>query len=166
MILAIVLSAIAPVIGWLVAGAVIFLISLIQGLETSFKRVFSAVAYTSIISILGAGLIDKIIKLVQGAKTLEEWQRSKISLAALLPAKAHGALVATFSAIDPFAIWGLVVLVIGLTFVNRCKTKSAILTVVIYFILSLAFVAGLGFLGQIFVGGGGEGSGASVTVQA
>jgi hypothetical protein len=164
MVIAIITVIITPVIGWLIWGAVIFLISLLQGLDTAFKRVFSVVAYVSMINILGVGVVDKIIKLAQGAKTWEEWQRSKISLAALLPAGSHGSLVGALSLIDPFFIWSAIVLAIGLTFANRCKTKAAVITVIIYVILTLIFAAGMGLLMHVFTGGGG--GGAEVSVRA
>jgi hypothetical protein len=165
MIIGIVLAAVAPLIGWLISGAVVFLISLIQGLEASFKRVFSVMAYTSMISILGGGVIDKIIKLAKGASTLTEWERSIISFAAILPANAHKSFVFVLSSIDPFLIWSLVVMAIGLRFVNKCRMKSAIITVIIYFVILLIFLAGWGFVQQLLTPGGSEG-GVSVTVSA
>ena len=161
--IAIVFGFIVNPIAWLVTAGVIFVISLIQGLDTSFRRVFSVVAYASIIRIIGSWVIDNVIKLAQNVETVEAWSRSKISLATLLPPDAPGPLVAVMSAIDPFFIWFLVVLVIGLTFANKCKLKAAITTTVIYLVIVLAVKAGLGLLGLVF--GGGQGGGGDVRVQ-
>jgi hypothetical protein len=165
MVTAIVLSAIAPLIGWLISAGIIFLISLIQGLEAGFKRIFSVVAYTSMISILGSGVIDKIIKLARGADTMDEWERSIISLAVLLPANAHKALVTILSIVDPFFIWALVVMAIGLTYVNKCRMRSAVVTIIIYVIIIFVLVAGLGFVQQYFTGGSSDGGGGHVVIS-
>jgi hypothetical protein len=152
-------------VGWLIGGAILFLISLVQGLETSFKRVFSVVAYSSIIGMLGAQIIDKVIKLAQGNVQLAEWNISKVSLAGFLPEGTHRAIQTASATIDPFAIWSLIVIAIGLTFANRCRMKSAVVTVVIYFIVTLIFMIGMGFLMQAFMPGGGEGGNVRVQVN-
>jgi len=166
MVFALVSAAVTPLIGWLIGGGIVFVISLIQGLEAGFKRIFSVMAYTSLISILGSSIIDKVIKLARGADTIDEWQRSIISLAVLLPVNAHKALVSVLSVVDPFFIWSLVAMAIGLTYANKCRMRSAVVTVIIYAIVIFVLIAGLGFVQQLLTGGAGGGGGGNVTVSA
>ncbi len=161
-----VLTPVSPLLGWLIGAGVILLISLIQGLEASFKRLFSLMAYTSMISILGAGVIDKVIKLFQGADTLAAWQRSSISLAVLFPKELHAAILTPLNLIDPFFIWSMVVMTIGLTYMNKCRMRSAVVTTIVYFLVMVIFMIGIGFVQQHFTGGGSSGGGVRVEVNA
>ncbi len=153
------------IVVYLFVAGVLYLISLIQGLDTSFKRLMSVVTYTSLIALLG-NILDKLLKLagVVTPETLMEWQGTVTGLAYHLPAKIHMAKYMLASLVDPFTIWSMIVMAIGLRFANRCPMRSAVITMIIYFVLLILLLVGMGFLTQMGLDKVAE-SGGGVVVQ-
>jgi hypothetical protein len=151
---------------YLFVAGVLYLISLIQGLDTSFKRLMSVVTYTSLIALLG-NVIDKILKLagVVTPETMIEWQGTVTGLAYHLPDKIHMAYYMLASLVDPFTIWSMIVMVIGLRFANRCPMRSAIITIIIYLVLLILLMVGMGFLTQMGLDKVAESGGGNVEVR-
>lgn len=155
------------VIVFLAAAGALYLISLIQGLDTSFKRIFSVVTYAGIIGLLG-NIIDQLLKLLNVVKpeTLIEWQIPVTGLAFHISSKMHMAVYLLLTLLDPFVIWGFIVVAIGLRYANNCKLWSAILTVIIYVILFALILVGSGFITQMGLDKMAESGGGHVVIQA
>lgn len=154
------------IVVYLFVAGVLYLVSLIQGLDTSFKRLLSVVTYTSLIALFG-NILDKLLKLtgVVSFETLIEWQGSVTGLAYHLSDKAHMAFYMLASLVDPFTIWSMIVMAIGLRFANRCPGRSAIITIIIYLVLLILLMVGMGFLTQMGLDKVAGSGGGNVAVQ-
>ncbi|MBN2029405.1 YIP1 family protein [bacterium] len=133
---------IGTLVSWVVVSAVfLFGGNTVMGGEAKFKKIFSVVAWTSLIGILG-GLIK--IPLILSKGTM---QGVTTSLAILLPLPEPGEnpsfLYQLFTRFDLFTIWTIALYCIGLAVVYQFTTKKAATLVIslwaIYIILSVTF---------------------------
>ncbi len=142
-------------IGWLLATVLVFFISMIQGLDTDFKRLLGMLPWLSAITILSE-IGKSVVLIVKGISSMEQMQDGRylkpFSAAALIPESADvPAWLPTFlSTIDPFFIWSIFVMVLVLEAANRCTRAQAITTTIIATIISLAAIFGLSMLGAVF----------------
>lgn len=136
-------------IGGLIGGTAMFFISaviykifmMIMGNDTPYKKLVSIVIYTSIITSLGL-LINCLIALALG-----RFETTYTSLAPLVG--DNKAIKAIASAFDIFQIWYYVVMAMGLHIAAGLSKNKAVATVVILFIISLAFSLLTSLLPQI-----------------
>jgi len=145
-------------VGWLLGTALIFFISLMQGLDTDFKRLLGVVPWISLISILsqiGTNIIYMTQPIADAAQLQDFRFLKPFSLIAMVPESVDlpGWQSIILSTIDPFYIWALIVTVFALEAANRCKRGQAVLTTAISTIISLAIIAGLGAVGMAVQGG-------------
>lgn len=136
---------------WVViSGIFLFGGNTIMGGETKFKKVFSVVAWSSLIGVVG-GLVKTPIILSKGTS-----QGVTASLAILLPTpeldQGGSVLYRLLTRFDIFTIWTIVLYCIGLAVVYKFTTKKAATLVLslwaIYIIIAVAF-------GSLFSGFGG-----------
>jgi len=137
-------------IAWLVETLLIFLIGLIQGFESDFKKLIGVIPWLSFISMISEVLKNIIIF------TMSEMPDDLVKNPAIAKPFSAAILLAnnpdtpvwlkTFlTAIDPFAIWSVIVMVFALEAANKCTRSQAIVTVVIVTIVGLLIMLGLSF---------------------
>lgn len=135
------------VIWSIISGLLLFGCNTLLGSETKFNKVFSIIAWSSLVGILG-GLVKTVI-----ITTKETTIGVTTSLAFLLPTppldESPSLLYRIFNKLDLFIVWQLVLWIIGLTIVSKLsmkKTTSLVLGLwVLWIILSVA-------IGSIFGG--------------
>lgn len=135
----------------ILAGIYLFGFNTIMGGEGKYKKVFSVMAWTSLIGTLGF-IVNRILVYSKGTG-----HGVTTSLAALLPTPAVGesppVLYRALSQFDLFGIWSLVVMIIGFAIVSRVEMKkSAILVIVLWLIYVLAAVLLGGLFGRMMGG--------------
>jgi hypothetical protein len=151
---AIIGTPIALAVGWIITAALIFFITMFQGLNADFKRLLGMIPWTGCISMLTAGL-DTVGKMTREFTSMEQLQDLRYvrpySLLGLIPSSVPlpKFVEGIFSAIDPFFIWGIIVLGIVVWQAAKCTKQQAIITTVIYFIFSLLATGGLMMLSTL-----------------
>jgi len=143
-----IIGAIGMVVVWLIMATLFYFVSIITGAEPTFGGVFLVVTW-SYLPLTLRSLIQTIYIAVTGSFPVYP------GLAALQvsgdPLKdGSNPLVALLGFIDPFWIWHIVLLVIGLAVAARFSNLKAFMIVLIYGILSIGLSAGLTQLGQLF----------------
>ena len=140
---------------WIISVALIFVIALIQGLDTDFKRLLGVYPWIGFISLFSA-ILQKLPLLTRELTSTQQMQDPRFlmpySLLGLVPQTVElpRFVAAVLGMIDPFYIWSFVVTVIALEQANRCKRSQAILTTVIFYAISLAVAAGLMAVAAMF----------------
>ncbi len=133
---------IGTLVSWVViSGIFLFGGNTIMGGETKFKKVFSVVAWSSLIGVVG-GLVKTPLILSKGTS-----QGVTTSLAILLPTPELGqsgsVLYRLLTRFDVFTIWTIVLYCIGLAAIYQFTTKKAATLVLslwaIYIIITVAF---------------------------
>jgi hypothetical protein len=140
---------------WLISVALIFVIALIQGLDTDFKRLLGVYPWIGLISLFST-ILQKLPLLTRELTSMQQMQDPRF----LMPYSPLGLVPQTvelprfvevvLGMIDPFFVWSFVVTVIALEQANRCKRSQAILTTVIFYAISLAVAAGLMAVAAMF----------------
>jgi len=116
-------SLLTIAVGTLILAGVLTLIGTIIGGEGSFMQVWSTTLYASVPVSIFATVIKALMMLVTPASGLTG---VSTSLAVVLPRSSVGTgLWYALSAIDPFSIWSLVLLIIGYAAVMQYTTKKA-----------------------------------------
>ncbi len=155
-------STIGVVIGlavaWLLGTLLIFFISLIQGLDTDFKRLLGMVPWISFVSILSqfTGVYVIMMRTLESIEQMQDMRFMRpLSLLQVIPDSVDLPVwqEALLAAIDPFYIWALIITVIALEYANRCTRTQAIVTTAIATIISLAIGASLAMLGTVMQAG-------------
>ncbi|MGH1365135.1 MAG: Yip1 family protein [Calditrichia bacterium] len=133
-------------------GAVLFLVvvslllwffgRVVLGGESDFMQSFSTFGYASLIFTVLGGLIKLPLMLSQNTLDVN------FSLGRLLDADNSSALYRFLSGIDPFTIWTVFVLGIGLAVINRFSTKKGIIAISVLWLLFL-LVFNVGAMGLI-----------------
>jgi hypothetical protein len=107
----------------ILSGVLLFGSTTILGGDAKFKKVFSVVAWSNLVTLLG-GIIKTLLILSKGTI-----QGVSTSLAVLLPtpdlADGPSIFYRVLSKIDIFIIWQLVLWIVGLAVINRFTTKKA-----------------------------------------
>ena len=143
---------IAVLVVWAVIGGIfLFTGNTIMGGETKFKKVFSLLAWTSLIGVLG-GILRTLLILARGST-----RGVVLSLAILLPPPEPGGsssmLYRLFERFDLFTIWSLILWVIGFAVIYRFTTrKSATMVFSLWAIYIVLVVVLGGLLSGIFGG--------------
>jgi hypothetical protein len=138
------ISTITILIGWLLFALLVYIVGLIMGQESAYKTSWAVVAYSSLPGVLiKQGIIVTILLMSREWASLTDFQhatfRSTLSLYTLfgnqdLNPYLQGLLIS----IDPFLIWSMVLMAIGLKFANRTKMSHAWITTIICNIIFLA----------------------------
>jgi hypothetical protein len=122
-----------------------------MGGETKFKKVFSVMAWSSLVGMVGQ-ILKTFLILSKGTS-----RGVVTSLAILMPTPELGEktpiLYRFLSRFDLFTIWELIIWIIGLAVIYRFETKkSAMLVLSLWAIWVLISVALGGLLGGMFGG--------------
>jgi len=133
----------------IVAGLLLFSGNTIMGGEAKFKKVFSVVAWSSLVGLLG-GIVKTLLILSKGTT-----HGVVSSLAILLPTPPLGqsapVLYRLLSKFDLFTIWELILWIIGLAIVYRFTTKkSATLVLSLWVLWIVVSIALSGIFGGMF----------------
>jgi hypothetical protein len=133
------------------AGILLFGGNTMMGGETKFKKVFSVMAWSSLVGMVGQ-ILKTFLILSKGTS-----RGVVTSLAILLPTPELGEktpiLYRFLSRFDLFTIWELIIWIIGLAVIYRFETKkSAMLVLSLWVIWVLISVALGGLLGGMFGG--------------
>jgi hypothetical protein len=145
-----VIAPIATLVVWaILAGILLFGGNTIMGGESKFKKMFSLVAWSSLVGIVG-GILKMFLILQKGTT-----HGVTTSLAILVPTPAIGetgsVLYRFLAKLDLFTIWNLVLWIIGLSVIYKFETKkSATLVIAIEVIWIIIAVALGGVLGGMF----------------
>lgn len=143
---------IALAITWLLSGVLIFFVSMIQGLDTDFKRIMGVYPWTNFITLIPQ-IISTLFLMNASLESMDQTRDFRLlkpySLLALIPQSADLPLwqEALISSIDPFTIWLFFILAIALEKVNRCTRSQAYVTSGITIVVSIivtSLLAGLG----------------------
>jgi hypothetical protein len=137
---------------WVIlAGILLFCGNTIMGGESTFKKVYSIVAWSSLVTMVGA-ILKTFLILSKGTV-----HGVTISLAILLPTPELGEstpiLYRLLSKFDPFTIWELILWIIGLAVVYRFTTKKSATLVLFLWAIWIVISVALGsVLGGMFGG--------------
>ncbi|MBN1895072.1 YIP1 family protein [bacterium] len=142
---------IGTLVVWLVVGGLLLLGSnSILGGNATFKKMFSLVAWTSLIGILG-GILKSILIYMKGTT-----RGVTTSLATLLPTPELGEtpsiLYRLLSKLDLFTIWQLALWVIGLSVINKFDNKKSASLVIGLWIIWIILSVALGGIFSRFTG--------------
>ena len=133
----------------ILSGVLMFGCNIILGGEGKFKKVFSVIAWSGLVTLLG-GIIKTLLILSKGTV-----HGVSTSLAILLPtpgiADKPPVLYSVLSKIDFFIVWQNVLWIIGLAVINRFATKKAATFVIPLWIFWIVISVILGrILGPVF----------------
>jgi hypothetical protein len=147
-------TPIAMAVSWILVAALVFFVSLGQGLDTDFKRLLGMIPWLSMISIISQ-IISKVTMLMGSYNSMEELQDFRnimpLSLIQLVPKSVDLPIwqSAFLGMIDPFFIWSTIVMVFALQYGNRCKRSQAIVTTIIVTLISLVIGVALTSFGMM-----------------
>jgi hypothetical protein len=133
-----------PIVFLIVAGLLHLIFSLFQG-DTTFKKVFSVVAYSFVPSIFSSiiGILLLLTRKVNEVP-IEELVKSNLSIL-FVQGETSKFLWNLSQAIDLFSIWAVVLLGIGMAAISKLKQKTSYIIVIslwIVWILLTAFLRG------------------------
>lgn len=141
-------GAVVPVIGWLIAALLFWGLANAAGGELGFKRSFAVTLHGLMPNAVSALLS---IPVVLGRTEIDaaEAQHGLLAshAAAFAPEDAAAWLVALLARIDVFALWSLVLLVIGLRTVGKLSTAAATVVVLVVWLLWVGFTVGSAAIG-------------------
>jgi len=145
-------------ISWLILTVLAFFISLVQGLNTDFKRLLWVLPWIGLVSMLTevvSGIVKMTADLSDPSKLNDLAFIRPLSLANVVPGSSDMPmfLQALLASIDPFFIWAAVLMVIALEAANTCSRAKAITTTVIVQVILLAAGAALAHVGNMIMGG-------------
>ena len=146
-------SLITVVVIWLIFALFVYIVGLIMGQEANYKSSLAIVAYSSLPGVLiKQGILSTAMLISRDWSSASDFQlavmRGSLSLYTLFgntDMNAH--LQAFLSMIDPFLIWSIILMVIGLKYANRTKMSGAWTTTIIAYILYLAALVPLTAMG-------------------
>ena len=137
---------------WAILGGILLMgTNTIMGGNATFKKIYSLLAWQSLIGMAG-GVLKTILILSKGTSI-----GVTTSLAILLPTppldKTAPVLYRLLSKLDVFTIWGLVLWVIGLSVMGKISTNKSATFVISLWVLWIAVSVALGgVLGPMFGG--------------
>ena len=148
----VVITPVGILVVWsILAGVLLLGCNTIMGGETKFKNVFSVVAWTSMVTILG-GIVQSFLIVSKGTS-----QGVSTNLSLFLPLPGIGQdpsiLYRLLSKFDLFVMWQLILWIIGLAVVSRLTVKKSAAFVLSLWALYIVVTVALGsVLGPIFGG--------------
>lgn len=126
-----------PLLTFVAAGIVYFLMSILLGGESTYKQTLSAWTHTGLIGLVGAGVQTGLIFL-KGSLT------ANTTLAAFLPFLEESSfLYKLLQGFDLFVIWQLAVLSIGMGMLSKVGTRKAATAIFSAFFVVVLVIAGI-----------------------
>ncbi len=125
-----------PVMWLVVAGVLFGVFTVFAGANASFKQVFSMVAHSGAVSLVG-------LLFTMPLNYFRESMTSSTNLAVFFPMLEEGSFLARMlGSIDLFLIWWVIVLAIGMAVVTRRKTRPiAIALLALYAVIAVGIAA-------------------------
>ncbi len=115
--------------------------------SATFKQYFTLCLYTGIVSMIGQ-LVSALIVRLRGIENIASLEDTQMSLSLRLLAPDSAVARGVFSSIEFFAIWSLVLLVLGLTRIFGMSRGQSIVVAVVLWILTAAMLVAT----ELFVG--------------
>jgi hypothetical protein len=148
------LAYVSPLIGvpiFLALGGLIYMLgTMVMGKKIGYKQGVSVWAYSGLPPALLGTLANLILLFVHPPDAADAAaSRSGLvhaNLGILFDRAAHPVLVSLFGALDPFAIYGLILAVIGLRKVGRLSAGAAWTIVLAVFLIGVLFRVGIAAL--------------------
>ena len=145
-----IVAPIGMLIVWvIIAGILLFVGNTLMGGETKFKKVFSVVAWTSLIGVVGQ-IVRTFLVLSKGTTRGVGTNLAILLLPTPELGQSPSYLYRFLSQFDVFAIWGLALYIIGLAVIYRFTTKKSATLVIgvwaVYVVLAVVlggFLSGL-----------------------
>jgi hypothetical protein len=144
---------------FLLSAAILFFISLMQGLDTDFKRLLGVIPWASLIG-LPSSIINAVILMMRDAmdktQIMDLRYLRPFSLLSLIPQSVDlpRPVEMILTMIDPFYVWGIIVLVIAVQQANKSKQSQAVLSVTILTVLTLIAFGAMSLLNNAPAVGG------------
>jgi hypothetical protein len=141
--------------GWLIASAIIFLITLMTGASPDFKLLWTIVAWAGFPTVFQQIMKTVYLLTLKDMPTtmagVKQLQGFSLSLGQLMPPDTVAAKLT--QPIDLFTIWGLILLYEGLVHMLKMNRKQAGIVAIVYAVVGYAIVDALVFVGQRAGGG-------------
>ncbi|MBU1023057.1 YIP1 family protein [bacterium] len=144
-------STLSVILIWLIVGLVAYIVGLFMGQEASYKSSLAVVAYSMLPAVLiKQGIIATLVFMTGSWETLVAYQaavmKSTLSLYALFGNSSLSNTVnALLISVDPFMVWGLILMAIGFRYANKVRAdqgwKTAIAVQIILIIASIPLVS-------------------------
>jgi len=140
-VFAIVLTPVGLLVGILIGAVVLYLVSLVTGVQTRFKGLMTVSLFVAPITFLQT-LVTTIALRMRGLENIQSPADARITfgldnLVSAEYAEAHKAVAALLRGVGPFEIWVLIVTALGLMALEKVPKNKA------WTIAIVAFVVGL-----------------------
>ena len=141
-------GAVVPAVGWLIAALLFWGLANAAGGELGFRRSF-AVTLHGLMPNAVASLLSIPVILGRAEIDAAEAQHGLLAshAAAFAPEDTAAWLVALLARLDVFALWSLVLLVIGLRTVGKLSTAAATAVVLVVWLLWIGLTVGSAAMG-------------------
>jgi hypothetical protein len=132
----------------LLSGLVLWVMaSIVGGGDAKYSTLLSVAAYSAVPSAILLSIIGSIVLHMQGVGQITSPQDLQPALGLdLLVSGSKGFVGALLKGINPFSIWGLVLMAIGVTTTQRMSKGSAYMIASVAFVVLLVIGAGLAAL--------------------
>ncbi|GBF33004.1 hypothetical protein DCCM_2101 [Desulfocucumis palustris] len=141
-VVVLVASVLMPLVMWLIMALLLKLFNAFSGENAPFKTLFAVTAY-AYLPVLLASVIHTVLVVLSPAQNMH---RVNTSLALLLPGDKIDRLYMTLAQIDPFFIWGLVLLTAGGSVAMKVPAVKVGMYVAVLWVL---YVLGMGLLSPL-----------------
>lgn len=146
------------VINWIIVSVFVFFVSIIQGLQADFKRLFGMIPWTSLVCIFTQAITTFIISNtdLDSLKQMFDVRLMKpFSLIAAIPKTLEipAFLAGVLGTVDPFYVWRAILLVIVFQYANRCSKAQAVATSLIFVPFSLLAAGAYNYMNTMMTGG-------------
>jgi hypothetical protein len=128
----------------LISGLALWvLVSVFGAGESSFGKLLAVAAYSAIPSVILLAIAGSVVLHMQGVGQITSPQDLQPALGLdLLAPSATGFVGAALKAINPFAIWGLVLTAIGVSTTHRLPKSTGYTIATITFVISVCIAGG------------------------
>jgi hypothetical protein len=132
--------AVALVIG----GGLLWILTSLFGGEAKFSKLLSVAAYSAVPSVILLAVIGTLVLHMQGIGQITSPQDLQPALGLdLLAPGTTGFVGAVLKAINPFAIWGLVLTAIGVSTTHRLPKSTGYTVATISFLIGVCIAGGV-----------------------
>ena len=130
---------------FVVTGLILWMLaSVLGGGEAKFSTMLSIAAYSAVPSAILLSIVGTIVLHLQGTSGLTSPQDMQPALGLdLLAPGAKGFFGAVLKAINPFSLWGLVLMATGVSTTQRMSKGSGYTVAVVTFVIGLLIAGGL-----------------------
>ena len=156
-VLGLVFSPLGPLILCAIVGGILYLLVSMLGGQTSYKKMLTVAIFVWPVALIQQLVTFAVLTSRGGASAMSGPQDMFVSLGAdlLLPADAQLGYFVKFllSGIGPLQLWALAVTATGLMVMGKMARGQAWTAAIIYFVIALLFIAGLGSFSMKMMGG-------------